>query len=69
MRQAFPSDPIAAVTHPDPYPFYGRLAAERPFHRDPGLGMWVAAGPVEVRDVLASLDCRVRPAAEPVPRA
>jgi hypothetical protein len=31
MRQAFPSDPIAAVTHPDPYLSYEHLVAEAPF--------------------------------------
>ena len=27
-------DPIAAVTHPDPYPFYADLVRERPIYRD-----------------------------------
>jgi cytochrome P450 len=64
-----PLDPIAAVTHRDPYPYYARLAAERPFHRDHTLGMWVAAGARAVEDVLASDAGRVRPPQEPVPRA
>ena len=66
---AAPSDPIAAVTHPDPYPYYAGLVAERPFHRDAGLGLWVAAGASAVTAVLTSEIGRVRPAAEPVPRA
>jgi cytochrome P450 len=62
-------DAIAAVTHPDPYPYYADLVARRPIHRDEALGLWVAAGAAAVKDVLTSEACRVRPAAEPVPRA
>jgi cytochrome P450 len=62
-------DPIAAVTHPDPYPYYADLVARRPLHRDEALGLWVAAGAEAVTAVLTSELCRVRPAAEPVPRA
>src|SRR3954451_15264079 len=64
-----PSDPIAAVTHRDPYPYYARLAAERPISHDASLGLWVAASAEAVTAVLASDLCRVRPPAEPVPRA
>ena len=64
-----PRDPIAAVTHADPYPYYADLVARRPLHRDDGLGLWVAAGATEVTAVLTSAVCRVRPAAEPVPSA
>lgn len=64
-----PPDAIAAATHPDPYPYYARLAAERPLAFDPGLGVWVAASADAVRAVLTSPACRVRPAAEPVPSA
>jgi 2-methylisocitrate lyase-like PEP mutase family enzyme len=66
---AWPTDPIAAVTHADPYPYYARLAATRPFYRDADLGLWVAASAAAVEAVLASEICRVRPAAEPVPKA
>lgn len=64
-----PADPLEAVTHPDPYPYYRALAAHRPFGFDERLGLWVAAGPAEVAAVLAHADCRVRPAAQPVPAA
>ena len=64
-----PSDPIAAVTHPDPYPYYANLVAERPLYRDASLGLWVAAGAAAVTSVLKSEAGRVRPPAEPVPRA
>ncbi|MCO4887765.1 cytochrome P450 [Cupriavidus sp. WGtm5] len=62
-------DPLSAVTHPDPYPYYRELAATRPFFREPRLGLWVAAGRREVAAVLAHPDCRVRPPAQPVPPA
>jgi cytochrome P450 len=64
-----PSDPIAALTHPDPYPYYARLAAEQPLYRDASLQLWVASGARVVAQVLASELCKVRPAAELVPRA
>ncbi|MGO1078090.1 cytochrome P450 [Inquilinus sp. CA228] len=62
-----PNDPVAAVTRPDPYPYYATLR-QRPFHRDEALGLWVAAGAEAAMAVLASPACRVRPPAEPVPR-
>src|SRR3954454_3330356 len=66
--RSFPSDPIAAVTFPDPYPFYAELVA-RGLYRDETLGLWVAASAEAVTAVLASDLCRVRPPSEPVPRA
>src|SRR3954452_2340568 len=62
-----PKDPIAAVTHRDPYAYYTRLAAERPIYHDASLGLWVAASAETVMAVLPSDLCRVRPTAEPVP--
>lgn len=64
-----PASPLAAVAHPDPYPYYAALVAERPFHRDETLGLSVAASAAAVRATLTSEICRVRPAAEPVPKA
>jgi cytochrome P450 len=64
-----PADPIAAVTHPDPYPYYRELVARTPLYRDEALGMWVAASAEVVTAVLASPLGRVRPVAEPVPAA
>lgn len=69
-QERFPADPIAAVTHPDPYPYYSHLATEAPLYRDEALGLWVASGAAAVAGVLSDdALCRVRPAAEPVPRA
>lgn len=62
-----PLDPLAAVTHPDPYPYYAALVALQPFHYDERLKLWIAAGANVVTEVLESDLCRVRPAAEPVP--
>jgi cytochrome P450 len=64
-----PLDPIAAVSHADPYPYYADLVAHRPFSRDGTLGLWVASGAAAVTAVLTSAACRVRPPAEPVPPA
>jgi len=64
-----PRDPIAAVTHPDPYPYYSRLVTEKPLYRDDALGLWVASSAEAVTAILASEICRVRPAREPVPAA
>jgi cytochrome P450 len=62
-------DPIVAVTHADPYPYYAELVARRPLHRHDALGVWIAASADAVSAVLTSAHCRVRPAAEPVPSA
>jgi cytochrome P450 len=64
-----PRDPIAAVTHPDPYPYYADLVTRRPLYRDDALGLWVASSAGAVSPVLASELCRVRPPTEPVPKA
>jgi unspecific monooxygenase len=62
-----PADPIAAVTHPDPYPYYADLVAERPVARDPALGLWIVCGAAAVTAVLTDPRCLVRPPGEPVP--
>jgi cytochrome P450 len=64
-----PPDPVAAVTHPDPYPYYASLIARRPLYRDDGLALWVASSAAAVTAVLTSDRCRVRPTSEPVPIA
>lgn len=63
-----PASPIEAVTHPDPYPYYARLTAERPAYLDQALGAWVISDAATVGDILADPVCRVRPVAEPVPQ-
>lgn len=58
-------DPISAVTHPDPYPYYAQLP---PFYRDETIGMWVASGDAVAR-VLTDPAMRVRPPSEQLPEA
>lgn len=65
----WPADVLAAVTHPDPYPYYAALARQQAPTHDERLGLWVAAHPATVRAILAHPDCRVRPPHEPVPPA
>jgi cytochrome P450 len=62
-----PLDPVAAVVHADPYPYYADLVAAPPLHRHAGLGLWVAASAGAVTAVLTHPACRVRPPSEPVP--
>jgi cytochrome P450 len=64
-----PGDPLGAVTHPDPYPYYADLVATRPIYRDEALRLWVAAGADAVTEVLGHSACLVRPPTEPVPGA
>ncbi|MGC7406175.1 cytochrome [Pandoraea pneumonica] len=64
-----PTNALAAVTHPDPYPYYRALAEQRPFDFDASLGMWVAAGPEALAEVLSHPALGVRPAGARVPAA
>ncbi len=63
-----PRDPIAAVTHAAPYPYYADLVARQPFYRDDALGLWVATSAEAVAAVLTSAACGVRPPTEPIPQ-
>ena len=64
-----PLDPVAAVTHPDPYPWYRTLAQQASLAWDARLHLWIAAHPALVRAVMTHAGCRVRPPHEPVPAA
>lgn len=64
-----PDGALAAVTDPDPYPYYAALAQRQEPVYDERLGLWVVAHPATVRAILANPDCRVRPPREPVPAA
>lgn len=66
---ADPPHVLAGPAHPDPYPFYGRLARERPFFHDPALGCWVAVGAGAVCEVLNSPICHTRPLENRIPHA
>ena len=65
----FPQDPIAAVTHPDPYAYYANLVAHRPLYYDDKLRLWVASSAAAVTAVMTNGLCKVRPATEPIPEA
>jgi len=64
-----PNDPLDAVTHPDPYPYYAALRNGPSLVFVEGLRLWVAASAAAVTDALDNRACRVRPPAEPVPQA
>lgn len=69
MPQQLPTDALAAVVQPDPYPYYAHLRQERPLYFDEALGLWVATSGAAVESALAHPGLRVRPPAEPVPTA
>src|SRR6185437_11784846 len=62
-------DPLQAVTHPNPYPYYAALRQCAPLIRDEATHLWVAARAQAVTAVLGDARLTVRPANEPVPRA
>jgi len=63
-------DPVAAATHADPYPFYAELRAGPPLVWNEKLRVWVASRADVIESLLLAHGAlRVRPAAEPVPRA
>lgn len=64
-----PAHAVAAVVHPDPYPYYQTLRETRPLYWDNELGLWVGSSHAAVHAGLAHTGLRVRPPAEPVPRA
>lgn len=70
MKTPDPTDPVAAVTHADPYPFYAALREGPALVWNQRLGVWVASRAGVVEALLQRHDAlRVRPATEPVPRA
>ena len=71
MTQAVhPTDPIDAVTHADPYPYYAGLRVGPALAFDPRLRVGVARRAEVVRALLADAAAlRVRPPAEAVPAA
>jgi cytochrome P450 len=64
-----PINAIRAATHAAPYPYYAELLSGPPLIFDEQLGMWLAARASVVAEVLSHPECRVRPAAEAVPKA
>ncbi|WP_445288624.1 cytochrome P450 [Variovorax atrisoli] len=67
---AMPADPVAAATHADPYPYYAALRDGPALAWNAQLRLWVASRADVIEQVLQAHGAlRVRPAAEPVPRA
>lgn len=64
-----PRHPLDAVVHRDPYPYYATLTAGPPLRYNAALNLWVAARASAVAEIFGHPDCRVRPAAEPIPAA
>lgn len=65
-----PVDPVAAATHADPYRYYASLREGPPLAWNEKLRLWIASRSEVVEQVLGAHGAlRVRPAAEPVPRA
>ena len=69
MPMDTPKNPIAAVIHFNPYPYYTDLVAKKPLYFDDALGMWIASSAKAVTAVLTSELCQVRPTTEPIPKA
>jgi cytochrome P450 len=69
LMNDLPLNPVAAVTHPDPYPYYAELVTHKPIYYDAALGLWIATSAEAIEAVLTSELCRVRPASEPIPKA
>jgi len=65
-----PTDPVSAATHADPYPYYAELRAGPPLVWNETLRAWVASRADAIEALLLAHGAlRVRPPAEPVPRA
>jgi cytochrome P450 len=70
MAPTDPTDPVKAVVHPDPYPYYATLRDGPPLAWNATLRLWVASRAEVIETLLQAHGAlRVRPAAEPVPRA
>lgn len=62
-----PADPLAAVTHPDPWAYYRQLRETRPLYFDAGLQLWVASSQAVINEALQLPALTVRPPGEAVP--
>ncbi|MCH7230951.1 cytochrome P450 [Glycomyces sp. L485] len=59
--------PLSAIQADDPYSYYARLTAERPFGFDDEIGAWVAADAEAVQTAFNASRLRVRPSGNAVP--
>ena len=67
MQAMEPRNPIDAVMHCDPYPYYARLLSGPPLYYDNAVRLWIACSAATVAEIFASSVCRVRPMSEPIP--
>jgi cytochrome P450 len=61
-------NPITAVSHQNPYPYYSNLIIDKPIYFDELLSMWIVSSADSVDAVLTSVICKVRPLREQVPK-
>lgn len=61
-----PTDPVNAVMHTNPYPYYAGLVAGAPLVFDERLRLWIASSAATVTEVMRNQHCKVRPSVEPV---
>ncbi|MEO7397967.1 MAG: hypothetical protein ABIW84_05340 [Ilumatobacteraceae bacterium] len=66
LPAGWPADPLVAVTHENPFPYYAWLSRQ-PGHFDERIGLWVVARHNDVLAVLSGPSGRVRAPATPVP--
>ena len=64
-----PRHALEAPSHYEPYAWYARLRAHQPIFFDGLIDLWVVSGTYLVEQALLHPHLRVRPPAEPVPRA
>ena len=62
-----PIDPIAAVNHPDPYPYYAALRAESGVHWFADRKLWALVSAPLVTAAFHMEHAKVRPPSEPIP--
>lgn len=65
--QVDPIDAIAAVSHPDPYPYYAALRGESGVHWFADRKVWALVNAPLVTAALNMEQAKVRPSSEPVP--
>ncbi len=64
-----PKNPLLAVSHLDPYPYYQSLLEEPALYFCAELKLWVACRAEVIDEIFSNPHCTVRPVAEPVPKA
>lgn len=64
-----PKNPILAVCHSDPYPYYQSLLDSPALLFDAELKLWIASRAEVIEEIFTNPHCAVRPSAELVPKA